>query len=278
MKKLTELGIDPQALMKYITEYGAKVIAAMLIFFIGRIIARIIRNAIKTVLTKSRVDVTLASFISNMAFAVLLSLVVISSINKLGINTTSLAAVVAAAGLAIGLAFQNSLSNIAAGIMIIVLRPFKVGQFIEIGSISGTVTDIDIMTTEMKTVDNKKVIVPNSQITSDKIINHNANNTRRIDLLIGINYADDLKKAKKILDDITSNESRILKTPETFIGVVDLTPLKVQIAIRSWVKTADYDSTRSSILESIRDRFQKEGLTIPLDEDMSSRRKAYAAR
>ena len=279
MNKLSDIGINPDVILKYVSQYGLKILAALMIFFIGRLVSRLVCNAIKTVLTKSRVDITLASFISNVVYAVVLSLFVISAINKLGINTTSLAAIVAAAGLAVGLAFQNSLSNISAGIMIIVLRPFKVGQYIEVGSVSGTVTDIDIMTTELKTVDNKKIIIPNNQITNHKIINHTANNTRRVDITIGIGYDDDLKKAKKILDEIISNEPRILKTPEAFIGVTELTQLKVHLTIRTWVKTGDYDDVKCNLLENIKERFHKEGITIPVEDDsVSPKKKLYAAR
>ena len=276
---LSDLGIKSEVIIKYVSQYGIKILAAFAIFFFGRMIARFARNAIKAVLIKGRVDTTLSSFISNVAYAAMVSLVVIAAINKLGINTTSLAAIIGAAGLAVGLAFQNSLSNIASGIMIIVLRPFKVGQHIEIGAVSGTVQDIDILTTELRTADNKLIIIPNSQITNDKIINHSANNTRRIDMVIGISYNDDLKKAKTILEEIIADEKRILNKPAPFVGVAELGSTKVNIAVRPWVKTSDYDDVKCSLLENIKERFHAEGITIPFeDETVIAKRKIYAAK
>lgn len=250
-------------IMEYISLYGLNLVAAILIFFVGKWIAKRIKNIALKAFNKTKLDITLATFLSNVIYAVLLSFIVIAVLNKVGVETTSLVAIVGAAGLAIGLAFQGSVSNIAAGIMLVVLRPFKVGDYVETAGTAGKIKSIDIMTTNLTTPDNKKIVIPNKMIFDDVIINYSAQKQRRIDLVFGIGYDDDIKKAKKILDNIISKEKRILDNPEPVIGVVELADSSVNIACRPWVKTADYWDVYFALMENVKLRFDKEGITIP---------------
>ena len=265
---MPELSIKAETIEKFILTYGVKILGALVILIIGRFIAKLISRAIRTVLLKSKVDETLIVFISNIVYAGALAFVIVAAISNVGINTTSLAAVIGAASITIGLAFQSSLSNITAGVILIILRPFKVGQFIEVGGVSGTVEKIDILITELKTLDNKKVTIPNNQILSDKVINYSAHKTRRIDLVVGIGYDCDLKKAKELLESILKSDSKILATPEPFIGVIELAATKVNLGIRPWVKTSDYLVVQSSLLEKIKISFHENGIIIPHPELM----------
>jgi len=175
-------------------------------------------------------------------------------------------AVLGAAGLAVGLALQGSLSNFAAGVLMIIFKPFKVGDFVEAGGTAGVVVDINIFTTIMKTGDNKKIIIPNGKINSDNITNFSANDTRRVDLVAGVSYGDDLDKVKTVLKEILAADERVLKDPEPTIGVLELADSSVNFAVRPWVKTADYWPTLFAVQEEIKKRFDKEGISIPFPQ------------
>jgi len=247
----------------YISVYGLKVLGAIAIFFIGKWIARRIKNLLRKTFIKTRLDATLSDFFSNVVYALLIAFIVIAALNKVGVETTSLAAVVGAIGLAIGLAFQGSISNVAAGVMLVVLRPFKVGHFVEVAGVSGNVDNIDIMTTNLTTPDNKKIIIPNSKIFDEIIINYTAQKMRRIDLKIGIGYDDDIKLAKQVMEDVVKSDERVLKDPEPMIGVIELGESSVNIVLRPWVKTDDYWPAYMDITENVKLRFDEEGITIP---------------
>ena len=209
-------------LQEWIALYGLKVIAAVAILVIGRFAAIGIRSLINRILEKSNVDKTLTSFTGNVAYVAIMAFVIIAALGKLGVQTASFIAVLGAAGLAIGLALQGSLANFAAGVLMIIFKPFKTGDYIEGGGVSGIVENIEIFTTELKTPDNKKIIVPNAKMTADNIINYSARDERRIDLVAGVSYSDDLDKVRKVLEKILSEDDRILKDPAPTIGVLEL--------------------------------------------------------
>ena len=236
---------------------------ALLIFFIGKLIVRKFVNLLKLSLTKKKLDQTLIVFSCNVVSGIAISFLAIASLSQIGIQTTSLAAIIAAAGLAIGLAFQGSLSNIASGVMIILFKPFIIGHFIEAGGILGTVEEVGIFNTKLRTPDNKSIISPNSKIISDKIINYSMKETRRIDMVIGCSYEDDLKNVRKVLEKVLNEEERVLKDPAPLIGVLELADSSVNFAVRPWVKKDDYFNTMLDLNEKIKLAFDAEGISIP---------------
>ncbi len=250
-------------LQEFVAFYGIKVIAAVAIFVIGRWIAKIVRNFVRRLMERSKVDVTLVSFVGNLTYIALLTFVVIAALNQVGIQTTSFIAVLGAAGLAIGLALQGSLANFAAGILLIIFRPFKAGDYIEGAGVAGTVEKVEIFTTQLKTPDNKMIIIPNAKLTGDNIINYSAKDTRRVDMVFGVGYGDDLQKVRQILEDILAKEDRVLKDPAPTIGVVELADNSVNFVCRPWVNTADYWGVYFEVTETVKKRFDAEGVSIP---------------
>ncbi len=238
-------------------------VMALLIFFIGKLIAKKFISALRNSLTKKNLDKTLIIFSCNVIYGIAVAFIAIAALSQLGIQTTSLAAVIAAAGLAIGLAFQNSLSNIASGVMIILFKPFVIGHFIEAGGVLGTVEEIGIFNTKLKTPDNKTIISPNSKIISDEITNYSIKKNRRIDMVFGCSYEDDLKKVKKVIEKVLSEEERVLKDPEPVVGVLELADNSVNFAVRPWVKKDDYLSTMFDLNEKMKLAFDDEGISIP---------------
>lgn len=246
--------------------YGLRVIAAFAILLTGIIVAKIIRAIIRKMLKKSRADETLILFASSVSYITVLSFVIIASIGQLGVQTASFVAVLGAAGLAIGLALQGSLANFAAGVLMVLFKPFKVGDYIEGGGAAGTVEEISIFSTVLKTPDNKKIIVPNARIIGDKIVNYTAKDTRRVDIIAGVSYKDDIEKVKKVLTEIIAGDDRILQEPAPTIGVIELAQSSINFAIRSWVKTPDYWNVYFSLNENIKKRFDAEGISIPFPQ------------
>ncbi len=249
-----------------VTIYGLKIIAAIVVFVVGKWVAKLLKKIALKVLTKRNVDPTISSFVVNMIYVALLLFVVLAALNQLGIQTTSFIAVIGAAGLAIGLALQGSLANFAAGFLMIIFRPFKVGDYIEGAGVAGTVEEIQIFTTQIKTPDNKTIIIPNSKLTSDNITNYSTKETRRVDLVFGISYGDDIDKAKKLIEDLLTKDDRILKDPPPTTGVVELADSSVNFVVRPWVKTGDYWNVYFDITESIKKNFDAEGISIPFPQ------------
>lgn len=249
--------------MDAVMAYGIKIALALAIFLIGKRIAKIAINFTQKMMVKADVDETLASFAGNIMYGLAMAFIVIAALSQLGVDTTSLAAILAAAGLAIGLALQGSLSNFASGVMIILFRPFKIGDVVEIAGITGTVEEISIFTTSLTTGDNQQVIIPNGTVTSDNITNITAKPTRRIDLVIGVGYDDDLKKVKKVLTKIVEKHDLILKKPATKIAVSELADNSVNLVVRPWVKTKDYWTVHADLMETIKVTFDKEGISFP---------------
>ena len=256
----------PTKIFELVTIYGLKVIAAIVVFIVGRLIAKGLTNFTEKVMTKKEVDPTIVSFVGNMTYIALLVFVVLAALGQLGVQTTSFIAVIGAAGLAIGLALQGSLSNFAAGFLMIIFRPFKVGDFIEGAGVSGTVEMIQIFTTQLKTPDNKTVIIPNSSMTGGNITNWSVKGTRRVDLVFGIGYGDDIDKAKKIMADVLAKDERILKDPAPKIALVELADSSVNFVVRPWVKSDDYWDVYSDTTENIKKSFDAEGISIPFPQ------------
>jgi len=245
------------------SEYSLKLLAAILIFIIGRWIARKIAGLLAKVLEKNGIDVTLTGFLQNITYYALLVLVLIAAAGQLGINTTSFLTIVGAAGLAVGLALKDSLSNFASGVMLVLFHPFRVGDVVEAAGVKGKVVGINIFNTVLNTPDNQQIIVPNSSITSNVITNVNANPTRRIDLVAGIGYEDDIALAKKVLNEIVQADNRILEDPGPTIAVSELADSSVNFVVRPWVKTTDYWDVYFDLTEQIKVRFDAEGISIP---------------
>lgn len=253
-------------LQEWIALYGLKVIAAILILLIGRFAAKGIRGLIRRMLKRAHVDEALVSFVGSMSYIGIMAFVIIAALGQLGIQTASFVVVLGSAGLAVGLALQGSLANFAAGVLMIIFKPFKAGDFIEGGGVVGVVEEVGVFTTELKSPDNKKIIVPNGMITAGNIVNYSAKEIRRVDIVVGVSYGDDLDKVKKTLADILVKDERVLQDPAPIIGVLELADSSVNLVVRPWVKTADYWDVFFATQESIKKRFDAEGITIPFPQ------------
>jgi len=249
-----------------LTIYGLKVIAAVVVFIVGRWVAKGLRKFAENVMNKRQVDPTIVSFVANMTYIALLVFVVLAALGQLGIQTTSFIAVIGAAGLAIGLALQGSLANFAAGFLMIIFRPFKIGDYIEGAGVAGTVEVIQIFTTQLQTPDNKTVIIPNAGLTAGNITNYSATGTRRVDLVMGIGYGDDIDKARTRMEDILAKDERILKDPAPKIAVVELADSSVNFVVRPWVKSEYYWDVYFDTTENIKKSFDVQGISIPFPQ------------
>ena len=247
-------------------DLGLNLLTAIVIFYIGRFAVRLATGGLTKLMQTQNIDKTLVSFASNLVSMVLLTFVIIAAISALGVQTTSFIAVVGAAGLAIGLALQGSLSNFASGVLIVMFRPYKVGDFVEAAGISGSVEEVQILTTVLKTGDNKQVIVPNSQIMNSIITNYSTNATRRVDMIVGVSYDDDLDKVRNTLEELVAADDRILKDPACLIAVSDLADSSVNFVLRPWVATGDYSAVKFELTEAIKKRFDKEGISFPFPQ------------
>ena len=247
-------------------EFAINLVTAIVIFYVGRMVVRILTRGVRKVMVAQEVDKTLVTFVSNLVSMVLLTFVIIAAIGALGVQTTSFIAILGAAGLAVGLALQGSLSNFAAGVLIVFFRPYKVGDFIEAAGINGVVLEVQILTTILKTGDNKQIIVPNAQIMGSIITNYSANDTRRVDMVIGVSYDDDLDKVRSTLEDLVAADDRILDDPACTIAVSALADSSVNFVVRPWVATSDYWAVMFDLTEAIKKRFDKEGISFPFPQ------------
>ncbi len=246
--------------------YGMKVLAAVIILVVGLWLAKKIKSCFVTTLQKKEVDPTLVGFFSSMLHGALVVFIVIAAISKLGIQTTSFVAVIGAAGLAVGLALQGSLSNFASGVLLILFKPFKAGDVIKAGGELGVVVEVGILTTELKTPDNVKIIMPNSAIMGGSITNISAHPTRRVDMTVGVGYGDDLNKAKQIMEDILAADERVLKDPAVTIAVANLGDSSVDFVVRPWVNSADYWAVKFDFTKAVKEKFDAEGVSIPFPQ------------
>ena len=257
------MDISFDAIVGYISVYGLKVIGSILIFYIGKKVASWLTNIAKKAMQKANLDETIVKFLGNIIYGGLLLFIILAALSNLGVNTTSFIAVLGAAGLAVGLAFQGTLSNIGAGVLLIFFRPFKVGDFIQAAGESGVVEEINLFSVLLKTGDNKQIIVPNSAIIGGNITNFSAKDTRRVDWTFGIGYDDDLKLAKKTLEEIVISDERVLSDPAPFVAVSELADSSVNFVVRVWVKSGDYWGVYFDTLEKVKLIFDEKGISIP---------------
>jgi small conductance mechanosensitive channel len=246
--------------------WGVKVIAAIAIFIIGRWIAKLLRRTVSRVMEKAEVEPIIIGFVGSITYIALLAFVVVAALGQLGIQTTSFIAILGAAGLAIGLALQGSLANFAAGFLMIIFRPFKVGDFIEGAGVAGVVREIQVFTTTLKTPDNKTIIIPNAKLSGDNIVNYSAEATRRVDMTVGVAYDSDLAKVKVVLNDIISKDARIHADPAPQVVVAELADNSVNFVVRVWTSKEDYWAVKCDTTETIKNRFDAEGISIPFPQ------------
>lgn len=247
----------------YALPWGINIIMALLIFLVGKYVVGVIAKVTSSLMTKAGVDNILVDFVRSIIKTALLLFVVVASLNQLGVDTTSLIALIGAAGLAIGLSLQSTLQNLAAGVMLIVFRPFKDGDFIDAAGVVGTVEKIHIFNTIMRTGDNREIIVPNGAIFGGTITNFSAKETRRVDMVFGIGYGDDIRKAKEIIKNILNDDSRVLSDPEPLIAVGELADSSVNFNVRPWCKSSDYWGVYFDTHENIKLAFDEHGISIP---------------
>ena len=259
MQEFAQEFTDPEKL----AAFAGNVLAAIAIYIVGKIVVRILTGLLDKVMTRAKVDATLSSFLSNIAHYVLITFVILMVLESLGVDTTSLAAIMGAAGLAVGFALQSSLSNFASGVMIILFKPFRVGDFIEAAGVSGSVEEISIFSTLMKTGDNKQIIVPNGSIYGGNITNYSAKPTRRIDMVVGCGYGDDLRAVKAFLTILVETDERILKDPAPVVAVSELGDSSVNFVVRPWVNSADYWAVLWDLNEGVKLGFDERGFNIP---------------
>jgi small conductance mechanosensitive channel len=249
-----------------ILTWGLRILAALAILVIGNWLAKKIAAIFVKMMDRNDVDVTLTKFLKNIIYYALLTAVVIAAAGQLGINTTSFLTVVGAAGLAIGLALKDSLANFSAGVMLILFRPFKVGDVVNVAGETGTVEEITIFNTVMNTADNQKKIIPNGIVASGTITNITANDTRRIDMVFGIGYEDNIKAAEQVFTEIITAESRVLSDPKPTIAVAELADSSVNFVVRPWVKTDDYWDVKFELTEKIKLALDEAGISIPFPQ------------
>jgi len=249
--------------IQYGAEYGVRIIGAIAIFVIGKWVAKKLSALIKRLMDRGEIDPTLSEFIASIIDILLMIVVILAAINNLGIDTTSFIAILGAAGLAIGLALQGTFGNIGAGVILILFRPFEVGDFISAGGESGTVESITLFNTTLLTPDNKVILIPNSAVAAGNITNFSKKEERRVDFVFGIGYDDDLKLAKATLQEIIDADARILKEPGSFIGVGELADSSVNFTVRVWVKSTDFWGVHFDTIEKVKLTFDEKGISIP---------------
>ena len=255
-----------QSNQELILQYCVNIVSALLILIVGIFVARLISKACLKLMQKRRLDDTVASFTSNIIKYMILAFVIIAAMGRIGIQTASFVAVVAAAGLAISLSLQGSLSNFAAGVLLIVFRPLKAGEYVEAGGAAGTVESVQIFTTVLISPDNKMVVIPNNNILSGNIINFTRTGQRRVDLTIGVSYSADLGKTREVVEQVLSSDNRVLKQPAWTVGVCELADSSVNFVVRPWVKSSDYWGAYFDLYENIKIALDQAGIEIPFPQ------------
>ncbi|MGH1486346.1 MAG: mechanosensitive ion channel family protein [Cellvibrionaceae bacterium] len=249
--------------VSFVTTYGLKIVMALVIFLIGKWLAKKVANFIERRMTVSNVDVTISKFVKNILYYILMVVIIIATLGQLGIQTASFVAIVGAAGLAVGLALQGSLSNFASGVLLILFRPIKVGDFAEVAGVAGSIKEISIFATTILTGDNKTITVANSSVMNDNIINYSTQPTRRLDLVVGVSYDANIQQVKDELQALADADKRILKDPAVTIGVSELADSSVNLVFRPWVNSSDYWPVTFDLNEKIKNRFDEVGIGIP---------------
>lgn len=258
--------INFDAIWSLISSYSLKILGSIAILLIGKWLVDRVSKLLSKVITVSKFDETLSRFILNVIKTLLIVFVIIAAISNLGIETSMFVAAFGALGLAIGMAFKDTFSNIGAGILIVFFRPFKIGDTVEVSGVLGVVSEISIFSTILKTGDNKTIIVPNGQIINDNIINYSKEGTRRVEIVFGIDYNDDLKLAKEIILKIANENPKVLKNPAPFVGVSSLGDNSVNLAARLWCLSGDFMDVQFSMLEAVKLEFDNKGISIPFPQ------------
>ncbi len=261
--KVVQIQSFLESIIELLTVFGFKILAAIIVFLVGNWVAKWIRGIIQNFMEKRQLEATVTGFVSSLSYYTMITFVVIVALGQLGVRTASFVAIIGAAGLAVGLALQGSLSNFASGVLLVIFRPFKVGDFVEAGGVAGVVNSIEIFYTIIKSPDNKKIIVPNSNIMAGNIVNYSAFPIRRLDLVFGIGYDDDIDHAKQIIWDVLNQDDRILKEPGATVSLSELADSSVNFAVRPWVNGADYWNVLCDTTETVKKQFDAAGISIP---------------
>jgi small conductance mechanosensitive channel len=257
-----------EQLVTFGTTYGLKIIGAILLLILGRIAAGLARKIVKRMLDRTKTDPTIVSFVGSFTYVLILTFVVLAALAQFGVQTASFIAILGAAGFAVGFALQGSLANFAAGILVLVLRPYKVGDYIDAAGVAGTVMEIKLFTTVLATPDNIKIMVPNGKIYGDIIKNISAYDTRRVDLVVGIGYGSSIPKAHEVLTSLIREDTRILPDPAPQIAVSELADSSVNLVVRPWVRKEDYWPVKLDLTRKIKEAFDANGIEIPFPQQV----------
>lgn len=246
--------------------YGLKILFALIIFFVGKYLSGVVQRVVVKLMSARKVDPTVVSFVSNLVWGLMFVFTIVATLSQVGVQTASLVAVIGAAGLAVGLALQGSLSNFASGVLMVLFRPCRVGDYVEAAGIAGTVDEITIFSTRLRTPDNKVIVAPNSAMMNGTITNYSASANRRVDLVIGVSYSANIAETKKILTDILDNSQYVLKDPDYTVALNELANSSINFVVRPWVKTADYWPARFELLEQIKNALDAADIAIPFPQ------------
>jgi small conductance mechanosensitive channel len=263
MEYLATLGIDVESVVTLLVGWSGKLFAGLLIVGVGHWISNLLTAGLRRAMDRAEIDQTLTRFLGSLSYVVLIVIVVLTALGAIGIPTTNFLAVLGAAGLGVGLALKDSLSNFAAGIMLVIFRPFRAGDYIEAAGVGGTALTVGVFNTVIRTPDNRVITVPNGMIYGNVITNYSAENERRIDLTIGISYDDDISRAKTLIREVLERDERVLKEPAPDLLLMELGDSSVNIAVRPWVKRSDYWVARSELLQKIKQTLEGSGMSIP---------------
>ena len=257
IQELIEKGLN------YCIDGGKSIVIAILIYFVGKTLISLINRMLSGVMERKNVDPAIQSFLKSLVNIILMVLLIVSVVGALGVNTTSFAALLASAGVAVGMALSGNLQNLAGGIVILLFRPFKVGDFIEAQGVSGTVNEIQIFHTILTTGDNKKIYLPNGSLSSDNIVNYSQEERRRVEFVVGVDYGEDVEKVRRVLREIVDADERVLQEPAPFIVLGELAESSVNITMRVWVKSENYWGVFFDTNEKIYNEFNRRGINFP---------------
>jgi small conductance mechanosensitive channel len=255
-----------QTLVTFVSTWGLRVVGALALLIVGRILAGAVRRSARRALERGNADPSLVPFLCSLAYYLTLAVVVVAVLNLFGIETASLIAILGAASLAVGLALQGTLSSFSAGVMLLVFRPFKVGDFVEVAGIAGSVSEIGVFSTTVNTGDNVRIIVPNSKIYGDVVKNYSANDTRRNDIVLGVGYGDDLGRAIETVQRVLKEEARVLEDPAPLVAVAELADSSVNLVVRPWCASSDYWPLRFDLTRRLKEEIERAGCSIPFPQ------------
>lgn len=263
---ISAVNFSTETIVSTVLPFLTNLVVAIIIFVVGKWLAKKVTNILKAVMVRSNLDQTLVNFIGNALFGLFMVLVILTALNKLGVNTSSALAILGGAALAVGMALQGQLSSFAAGVMIILFRPFKVGDYVDLNGVEGTVADINIVATRLLTLDNNSILVPNSNITTNNIINYTLDEKRRVALTVGIGYTSDIRKAREVMIKLAKAHPNVLQDPEPAVVVSNLGDSAVDMLLLAWVKSPDWLPTKVALTEQVKLAFDEEGVEIPFPQ------------